>query len=134
MAQTLNFKSSIGGVMAVTPSAIFKGLDTNIAAGANVAATLPQAGPCLVVATMNFKAVGSACVTLAPVFATNSALTGTPTYGCSLNTVNLPLANTVVTLAAVNYLATGAFFGLWQVGTLTGTYTIDYQFEWYPLL
>ena len=136
MAQTIVLKSNIFPILPVTPSAVLLGADRTVVAGVNPAVwTLPRLGPCLVLALLKMKAVGTV-INIQARLANNAGCTtglqnGVPIIeAASTYFANIPI---VFTMEAISDQADTGFFTIFNGGTLTGTYTFDYRFEYYPI-
>jgi hypothetical protein len=134
MAQTIGIKDLIFTLMPTTPSATLLGADLTLANGTNAVWTLPKSGPCLIYAFLKFKAVGTA-LALFPRTGSNNTLTSNFQQAIAIvdTSSNYITANTTLPVDMISDLAATAYFGLYCNGAPTGSYTLDYRYEYYPL-
>jgi hypothetical protein len=133
MATIITTKTYWESVQEVTPSKVFADTAQTVQAGANVVCTLPRAGACLIIGEIAFTAVDTQMDQLQPCFDSDVGLATAPYYGRNISGLWVPINNGIIMFKAINYAAASAYFGLWNAGTLTTTYTFDYSFRWYPL-
>jgi len=134
MAQTITLKNPLFTFEPVTPTQIYLTADRNIAAGVNGANgyQFPRIGPALVVAFVKIKAIGTA-LSVCWRIADTQAETGN-----FCNSTNLVDAGTLIVPVHTQFnlfsdRTDAQYTGLWDFGTLTGTYTVDMRVEYYPV-